>query len=208
MGAADELEGPGRDDREPAERCERGGARALPERAQSEVDEPRYTDSEVFRIPTQTPTGRQGDLFADDPGDGLDAEGGADSGSIEPSEANGDGERSGGAAGLDASGLSHLTIPSTQAQRARAIKPRDVYAIFERQRFRCAYTGDALDVDATEGDHVIPLGRGGGHGIENIVAVKRIVNRMKGKLTLDEFVAECRKVVAIFGAAGPVILRR
>lgn len=82
------------------------------------------------------------------------------------------------------------------------VRPNDIVRILESQQYRCAYTGDELTPDNVSADHLVPVAMGGAHGIENIRLVIRDVNRMKGTMSLDEFVALCRKVVDYFDRNG------
>jgi 5-methylcytosine-specific restriction endonuclease McrA len=79
----------------------------------------------------------------------------------------------------------------------RKIKPSDLRILLERQCYRCALTGRQLTPDTASVDHVIPLSRGGSHSIDNLQIVHSIVNKAKGSLTQDEFIALCRDVAAL-----------
>lgn len=72
----------------------------------------------------------------------------------------------------------------------------NVLAQIERQQFTCALTGRRLEPETASLDHVIPLTQGGGHVIENTQVLHRDVNRAKGLLTNEQFIALCREVVA------------
>ena len=52
---------------------------------------------------------------------------------------------------------------------------------------RCFYCGEVLPLGP---DHVVPLSKGGGNGIENIVPSCAICNKRKGTRSFDEFVEE------------------
>ena len=68
--------------------------------------------------------------------------------------------------------------------------------LIERQDFRCALTGRKLEPQTASLDHIIPLTQNGQHVIENTQVLHKDVNRAKGTLTNDEFLALCREVVA------------
>ena len=65
----------------------------------------------------------------------------------------------------------------------------------ESQAFKCALTGRKLIPDTASVGHVLPLSRGGANSIDNVQIVDCNVNRAKGTMTTDEFIAMCREVV-------------
>jgi len=67
------------------------------------------------------------------------------------------------------------------------------------QGFRCFFSGDTVDRQDASIDHVVPLSKGGKHEVENLELVHAAVNRMKGTLTAEEFVAWCVKVAVHSG---------
>jgi hypothetical protein len=69
-----------------------------------------------------------------------------------------------------------------------------VLALLDRQDYRCALTGWRLTPDTAALDHVVPASRGGPHAIGNAQVLDRRVNRAKGTLGNDEFVALCGAV--------------
>jgi 5-methylcytosine-specific restriction endonuclease McrA len=73
---------------------------------------------------------------------------------------------------------------------------KQLKSLLETQGYRCAYTGESLSPEVASLDHVVPLSRGGEHGISNLAIVHHEVNAAKGTMTLEEFVIMCRKVVA------------
>lgn len=87
--------------------------------------------------------------------------------------------------------------------RSRQIRPRvagsvtaaEACALVERQQYRCALTGRLLTPKSASLDHVLPICRGGKHGIGNAQVLHKQINRIKGVLTNEEFVAVCREVV-------------
>jgi 5-methylcytosine-specific restriction endonuclease McrA len=79
----------------------------------------------------------------------------------------------------------HKTITATQ-----------VLELIKRQNFICAISGRTLTPETASLDHIIPLGRGGPHSLENVWAVDHRVNVAKGTMTFDEFVAMCKEIAA------------
>lgn len=71
-----------------------------------------------------------------------------------------------------------------------------VFAMLEKQSYRCALTGRPLAPENTSLDHLIPVSRGGAHCLGNGQLLQTEVNRAKAALTNDEFIALCREVVA------------
>ena len=69
-------------------------------------------------------------------------------------------------------------------------------ALLERQKYKCAMTGRPITPETAAIDHVVPACHGGTHTIENLQVVHKDVNRAKGTMEIEEFVALCRKVVA------------
>jgi 5-methylcytosine-specific restriction endonuclease McrA len=64
---------------------------------------------------------------------------------------------------------------------------RDWYRLVARHGNRCFYCGERLATDDLARDHVVPLARGGRHGIGNIVPACKECNSSKGALLLIEF---------------------
>lgn len=67
-------------------------------------------------------------------------------------------------------------------------------AMLEAQEYRCALTGIKLTPKTAGLDHKRPLSKGGEHSRENVHIIDARVNRMKGALDMDEFIALCRLV--------------
>lgn len=87
---------------------------------------------------------------------------------------------------------------------ASSATTKEILSLLYKQGFRCAYTGEALTPGTTAGDHKIPVSRGGDHSIENIAMVKREVNTAKHTMTVEEFVAMCKKVAVHFAGDLPL----
>ena len=75
------------------------------------------------------------------------------------------------------------------------VTAKAILNLVERQNYRCAISGRELTPQTASLDHILPLARGGEHGIHNLWAVHHQINTAKGTMTLDEFVAMCRDVV-------------
>lgn len=75
----------------------------------------------------------------------------------------------------------------------------EMYAILEKQKHRCIYTGELLVVGVNASvDHIVPKCRGGNPGIENIQWVEKNVNWAKSRLSHDEFLNMIHKIVDYF----------
>jgi hypothetical protein len=70
---------------------------------------------------------------------------------------------------------------------------------FQMQGFRCYFTGETLDRENATLDHLRPISKGGGHTNENIELTHAAINRMKGRMTAEEFIDWCVKVAVHSG---------
>lgn len=75
------------------------------------------------------------------------------------------------------------------------ITASQVLALVNDQGRRCMISGRELTPETASLDHIVPLGRGGEHSIENVWIVDHQVNLAKGTMMLEEFVSMCRDVV-------------
>lgn len=76
------------------------------------------------------------------------------------------------------------------------MKGSDLYKLLQQQGFKCALTGESLTPQTAGLDHAHPASDGGKSDMGNLQWVLRDINRMKGVMTNDEFIAICRRVVA------------
>lgn len=87
---------------------------------------------------------------------------------------------------------------SSRQHRARfkvTVAPSELRGLWDAQSGRCALTGQALDVATAHLDHIVPMARGGEHGIDNLRWLHPDVNLAKRDLMDDEFLDLCRMVV-------------
>ena len=75
-----------------------------------------------------------------------------------------------------------------------AVNVANILLLLKRQGHRCALSGRTLTPKTAALDHILPVGLGGQHRIENTQVLDRQVNRAKGVLTNDEFIRLCREV--------------
>ncbi|MBL9147407.1 MAG: hypothetical protein JNM94_01805 [Phycisphaerae bacterium] len=73
--------------------------------------------------------------------------------------------------------------------------------MLDRQQFRCALSGRSLTPETAALDHVVPVGLGGEHVLENVEVLHKDVNRAKGSMPRDEFIGLCAEVVRWSGTA-------
>jgi hypothetical protein len=79
------------------------------------------------------------------------------------------------------------------------ISSTQLLSLLKQQDYRCAVTGRELTPALATVDHRIPLGRGGDHSIANLWIVHKDVNRAKGSMMMEEFIALCRDVLSHSG---------
>ena len=68
---------------------------------------------------------------------------------------------------------------------------KQAQSLVEAQGFLCALTGWPLTPESATTDHITPISRGGPHILANAQVVIDYVNRAKGQMTNDEFIAMC-----------------
>ena len=73
----------------------------------------------------------------------------------------------------------------------------DLKKLLEVQGYKCALTGVRLEPKTAELDHKVPLSRGGTNDLGNLQWLSREVNRAKGAMDNDEFIAMCKRVASI-----------
>ena len=83
---------------------------------------------------------------------------------------------------------------STPSVADGSVNPQAILLLLERQQYRCALTARALTPETASLDHIVPVCRGGEHRIENTQVLEHSINRAKGTLTNDEFIALCGEV--------------
>lgn len=100
----------------------------------------------------------------------------------------------GGGPGADSQAMAE----KIQRRRAHAdggeLTRDEVIRLIERQRFRCALSGWPLTPQTAALDHIVAVTRGGQHQIDNVQVLHRDVNRAKGTMTNEEFIALCGAV--------------
>lgn len=74
------------------------------------------------------------------------------------------------------------------------ITSKQIMALLEKQKYKCALTGWDLTPETASIDHIIPLAKGGDHTIDNAQIVDWRVNQAKGTMDNKEFVDMCRAI--------------
>lgn len=67
------------------------------------------------------------------------------------------------------------------------------------QGFRCALSGRELTEENLTIDHIQPQSRGGSHELDNLHFTDKEINRMKGAMELEQFIAACVEVAMTNG---------
>lgn len=73
----------------------------------------------------------------------------------------------------------------------------DLKKLLQMQGYKCALSGIRLTPKNAELDHKIPLSRGGANDLANLQWLSKEVNRAKGTMDNDEFIAMCKRVASI-----------
>lgn len=95
--------------------------------------------------------------------------------------------------------LSVMTIRELLDEEQRKPKKEsatgsELMKLLKQQDYRCALTGEKLTPNTAELDHKIPKSKGGDDTAGNLQWLDKTVNKMKGSMTVDEFIAICRRV--------------
>ena len=75
------------------------------------------------------------------------------------------------------------------------VTAKELYALLDRQQYRCALTGRKLTPSCATLDHRTPLSRGGEHDLSNIQILDKQINVAKGTMTQVEFIQVCHEVI-------------
>lgn len=91
----------------------------------------------------------------------------------------------------------HFKYGKTAVNDGSQVDASDLKKLLEMQGYKCALTGARLEPRNAELDHKVPLSRGGTNDLGNLQWVSRKVNRAKGAMDNDEFIAMCKQVANI-----------
>lgn len=79
---------------------------------------------------------------------------------------------------------------------------KELRQMIERQGFKCAGSGIDLEPEHASLDHKKARSRGGGSGLDNLHIIHDVLNRAKGDLDWEDFVAMCHAVARIHDDPG------
>lgn len=79
------------------------------------------------------------------------------------------------------------------------LNAKDLEGLWWKQSGLCGLTGQPLDFETAQLDHIIPRCRGGGNVIENVRWVSKEANEAKGGMLDEEFLALCQQVAEWLG---------
>ena len=91
----------------------------------------------------------------------------------------------------------HFGYKSKVVHDADAPGASDLKKLLQIQGYKCALSGVRLTPKNAELDHKIPLSRGGANDLANLQWLSKEVNRAKGAMDNDEFIAMCKRVASI-----------
>lgn len=80
------------------------------------------------------------------------------------------------------------------ASKKRKVTSSTLMEMLHSQGFKCNLTGQPLSPANMTLDHIVPLSRGGVHDISNAQIILDVVNKAKGTMTNEEFIALCHQV--------------
>jgi 5-methylcytosine-specific restriction endonuclease McrA len=90
--------------------------------------------------------------------------------------------------------LASICSRRRRALREGDIRVSDLAEMLEKQRYRCALSGERLTSDNVALDHIVPVSEGGGFTVENSQLVTKAVNRAKHTMAQNDFVKLCESV--------------
>ena len=88
----------------------------------------------------------------------------------------------------------HFGYKTNADSTAGEVESSDLRKLLEMQGYKCALSGVRLEPKNAELDHKVPLSRGGTNDLGNLQWLTREVNRAKGAMDNDEFIAMCNQV--------------
>ena len=100
----------------------------------------------------------------------------------------------GGGSGADRQPMAEKVQRRGSNTAGGELNRNDVIRLIERQKFRCALSGWPLTPQTAALDHIVAVTRGGQHQIDNVQVLHKDVNRAKGTMTNEEFIALCGAV--------------
>lgn len=91
----------------------------------------------------------------------------------------------------------HYSLKASEGPEHAEVESADLKKLLEMQGYRCALSGVRLEPRNAEVDHKIPLSRGGTNDLGNLQWLDRNVNRAKGAMDNEEFIAMCKQIAKL-----------
>jgi len=82
----------------------------------------------------------------------------------------------------------------SEGERHEKATASQLMSLLQLQQFRCALTGVMLTPEIARCDHIAPVSDGGTNQLENLQWVTEDVNKAKGVMSQDAFIAMCIQV--------------
>jgi hypothetical protein len=79
--------------------------------------------------------------------------------------------------------------------KKQTIRSNDLYALLEKQNYRCALTGRELTPEITDAEHIVPLDAGGEHTPDNIYLIIKDAARLKRYLSEPDLMQLCLDIL-------------
>ena len=95
-------------------------------------------------------------------------------------------------------GVKHAKSNQVRIKRQPDVRPTTnrLMALIEKQEYRCALSGVKLTPDQAALDHKVPVSSGGSDELDNLHWVSNEINRAKGTMDNEAFIAMCKRVAA------------
>ena len=91
----------------------------------------------------------------------------------------------------------HYNLSVSEGTEHAEVESADLKKLLEMQGYRCALSGVRLEPRNAEVDHKTPLSRGGTNDLGNLQWIDRNVNRAKGAMDNEEFIAMCKQIAKL-----------
>lgn len=96
----------------------------------------------------------------------------------------------------NAKGLATEKTPRTVREKQGKATAENLMGLIKLQEYRCQLSGLLLEPSTAALDHKIPISSGGLDSIENLQWVNSDVNKAKGSMSQEAFIAMCKRVAS------------
>ena len=96
----------------------------------------------------------------------------------------------------NAKGLATESTPRTVRNIDKKASAEALVKLIEAQEYRCQLSGVLLKPSTASLDHKVPVSSGGSDELENLQWVSTEVNRAKGSMSQESFIAMCKRVAS------------